>query len=272
MRQHGNYADSGVNPMMAAQMHHMAAQKSQHNPGVNQFPGREGSLRAEDERQYIPKAEGQWQWDREASKPSNSLPSHMLDEGQGSEPSRPLYQGHRSESKLVLDKQTNKDLEIGYDDNNLPLTFDGLEQKFLQDFLKLTKEQQDAEDIENARHRERLSEINTQYQEKILTMRARQATQREEFLCKESQVRHQQYQQACMSNYPHNAGSNEAHGLGSASGPSSVIGDAHRAYPASHFDSYGERPDYPGGSRGRGYKSRGPYPGGRAYNSGGRYF
>ncbi|KAH7675293.1 hypothetical protein IHE45_08G126700 [Dioscorea alata] len=154
MRQHGNYADSGVNPMMAAQMHHMAAQKSQHNPGVNQFPGREGSLRAEDERQYIPKAEGQWQWDREASKPSNSLPSHMLDEGQGSEPSRPLYQGHRSESKLVLDKQTNKDLEIGYDDNNLPLTFDGLEQKFLQDFLKLTKEQQDAEDIENARHRE----------------------------------------------------------------------------------------------------------------------
>lgn len=81
MRQHGNYVDSGVNPMMAAQMHHMAAQRSQHNPGVNQFPGREGSLRAEDERQYIPKAEGQWQWDREASKPSNSLPSHVLDEG-----------------------------------------------------------------------------------------------------------------------------------------------------------------------------------------------
>lgn len=54
----------------------------------------------------------------------------------------------------MLDKQANKDLEIGYDDNNLPLTFDGLEQKFLQDFLKLSKEQQAAEDTENARHRE----------------------------------------------------------------------------------------------------------------------
>ncbi|KAJ0966343.1 hypothetical protein J5N97_027481 [Dioscorea zingiberensis] len=194
---HGNYADPGINSMMAAQMHHMAAQRLQHNPGVNQFPGREESLRAEEERHYMPvKAEGHWQWDREGSKASNALSSHVYDEGQGSEAPRSLYQGQRSDSKLVLEKQGNKDLEIGYEDNSLPLTFEGLEQKFLQEFLKLAKEQQDAEDTENARHRERLSEINTQYQEKLLAMRARQATQREDFLRKESLARHQQYQQA----------------------------------------------------------------------------
>lgn len=62
-----------------------------------------------------------------------------------------------------MEKQGNKDsraqaheedMEIGYEDNALPQTFEGLEQKFIQDIMKLTKEQQDAEDTENARHRE----------------------------------------------------------------------------------------------------------------------
>lgn len=39
-------------------------------------------------------------------------------------------------------------------DNNFPQTFEGLEQKFFNDIMSLTKEQQQAEDRENARHRE----------------------------------------------------------------------------------------------------------------------
>ena len=86
-----------------------------------------------------------------------------LDSGQGSDAPRSSYPGQRPDPKLGLEKQGNKDpraqahqddMEVGYEDNNLPQTFEGLEQKFIQDLMKLTKEQHDAEDAENARHRE----------------------------------------------------------------------------------------------------------------------
>lgn len=82
--------------------------------------------------------------------------------GQGSDASRSLYEGQRSDSKIGLEKQAIRDpraqacqeeMETGYEDNTLPQTFEGLEQKFLHDIMKLAKEQQDAEDAENARHR-----------------------------------------------------------------------------------------------------------------------
>lgn len=47
-----------------------------------------------------------------------------------------------------------EDMDIGYEDNRGPQTFEGLEQGFLDDIMKLSKEQTDAEDAENARHRE----------------------------------------------------------------------------------------------------------------------
>ncbi|KAJ6813567.1 uncharacterized protein M6B38_142095 [Iris pallida] len=159
------------------------------------------------------------------------------------------------------------DMEVGYEENTLPQTFEGLEQKFIQDIMTLTREQQDAEDSENARHRERLSEINSQYQEKLLAVRARQATHREDFLRKESQARHEQYQQVKLNSYQSSAGPNNAHGFRMAAS-AAALGDPPRAYGAAgNFDSYGERSGF-----GRGYESHGQYPGGRAYNSGGRYF
>lgn len=45
-------------------------------------------------------------------------------------------------------------MEIGYEEHTIPPTFESLEQKFIDDIMKLTKEQQEAEDAENARHRE----------------------------------------------------------------------------------------------------------------------
>lgn len=45
-------------------------------------------------------------------------------------------------------------MDIGYEDNPISQTFEGLEQKFYDDILKLAKEQNNAEDAENIRHRE----------------------------------------------------------------------------------------------------------------------
>ncbi|KAG1333902.1 Centrosome-associated protein CEP250 [Cocos nucifera] len=282
MRRQGQYADPGINPMVAAEMQQLSAHRLQQNSGMNHFPGRADSLRTEEEPQYVSsKSERQWQWDRDGPKGSNQPSSHMYKEGQGSDASRSLYEGQRSDSKIGLEKQAIRDpraqarqeeMETGFEDNTLPQTFEGLEQKFLHDIMKLSKEHQDAEDAENARHRERLSEINAQYQEKLLAVRARQATHREEFLLKESQARHQQYQQANMSSYQNSAGPSEAYGYGTAAAAGNAYGDAHRAYAASHFDPYGERSEFMGSARGHGFEPRGQYPGGRAYNMGGRHF
>lgn len=45
-------------------------------------------------------------------------------------------------------------MKIGYDDLPSTLTFECLEQKFHDEIMNLAKEHSDAEDAENARHRE----------------------------------------------------------------------------------------------------------------------
>ena len=45
-------------------------------------------------------------------------------------------------------------MEVGYEQNLLSQTLEGLEEKFLDDIMKLAKEQNDAKDAENIRHRE----------------------------------------------------------------------------------------------------------------------
>ncbi|XP_010263065.1 PREDICTED: uncharacterized protein LOC104601440 [Nelumbo nucifera] len=279
MRRQGQYADSGVNSYAAAQMQQMSAQRMQHNPAMNHFPGRPDALPKEEEHPYMSsKAGGQWQWDRDGPKASDPMSSHLYNEGQGDDASRSFYQGQRSDPKLGLEKQANidsrgqlleQDMEVGYEDNPLPQTFEALEQKFNDEIMKLTKEQNDAEDAENARHRERTSEINSQYQEKLTSLRARHASRRDEFLRRESQARQQQYQQAGMSHYQNNTGPSDPQGYG---GSVAAAGEPHGSYGMGQFDSYRERAQLLGGTRGHGFESRGPYPGGRAYNTGGRYY
>lgn len=269
MRRPGQYGDAGVNPMMAAQMQHMSAQRMQYNSGVGNFVGR-----ADEEQQYMTsKDERQWPWDMDGSKGAKPMSPDMYKAGQGTDASRSAYQAQRPDSKVALEKQMVRDprdnKEAGFEDSNLPQTFEGLEEKFLDDIMKLTKEQQEAEDKENARHRDRLSEINTQYQEKLVAIRTRQANLRDEFLRKESQVRQKQYQQASISNYHH---PNEAYGYVSVPATAAVHADPQQAYGRGNFDAYGEQPEFSGGARSREFDSRGQYPGGRAYNSGGRYY
>lgn len=89
-----------------------------------------------------------------------------------------------------------------------------------------------------------------------------------------------------MSNYSNNVVPREPRGYPPtaavtpppAAAPSGgAYGEAHRGYASGQYESFGERPDYPelhGGGHGRdhGFEQRGQYPGGRAYNSGGRRF
>ncbi|XP_043702400.1 uncharacterized protein LOC122652660 [Telopea speciosissima] len=294
MRQSGHYGDSGVNAYVSAQMHHMSAQRMRHNSAMNHFPGRPDALPSEEEHHYMSsKTEGQWQWDRDEPKTSNSISSHVYSEGQGGDPSRSYYQGERSDPKLGFEKQSNKDprsqdheedMEIGYEDTTLPQTFEGLEQKFLDEIMKLTKEQNDAEDAENARHREKMNEINTEYQEKLTALRARHSTRRDEFFRRESQARQHQYQQAEMSPYTNSMGQSEPKNYGAAAAPAAAgeahrayasgqaADEAHRAYASGQFDSYRERAQFLAAGRNHGLESRGLYPGGRVYNTGARYY
>ncbi|XP_042376772.1 uncharacterized protein LOC121970251 [Zingiber officinale] len=281
MRRQAQYTDSGINPMITAQMQQrLSEQRLLHNSGARNYPGGSSSFQPGEERQHMySKAEGQWQWDRDGIKSGlNQLPSQMYKEGQVTDISHTLFEEQVSDSKLGMEMLASKDpraqarqdeLETRFD-SNFPQTFEGLEQKFFNDIISLSKEQQQAEDRENARHRERLDEISAKYQEKLLAVRVRQATHREEFLQKESQVRHQQYQQANVNSYQSNtyqsnAGAREARGFGSPANAISAFGDAH-GYVSGHYDSFGERAEFSGG-RGRGYGGRGHYPGGRAYNS-----
>ncbi|OMO52129.1 hypothetical protein CCACVL1_29347 [Corchorus capsularis] len=210
----------------------------------------------------------------------------QCDIGQGTDGSRTYYQGQRPDPKLSLEKQNadprsrrhDEDMQVGYEQDHLSQTLEGLEKKFLDDITKLAKEQNDAEDAENNRHREKINAINSQYQEQLAALRARHASRRDEFLRKESLARQQQYQQAAMDHYPHGTmapadtmATGNPHGYGGVAG-SAAVGDAHRGYNSDNFNSYSERARFLGGARDPGFEPRGSYPGGRVYDTGSRYY
>lgn len=285
MRRQGQYADSGGNAYVSAQMQHMPAQRMEIKSG--QFQGQLEAFTPERDQPYrTPKSDGQWRWERDGSKVSNQITPKMFNEGQGTDGSRTYFQGQRPDPNLSLEKQNadlrsrphDENMEVGYEHNLLPPTLEGLEKKFHDDIMKLAKEQNDAEDAENSRHREKINAINGQYQEQLTALRARHANRRDEFLRKESLVRQQQYQQAMMDYYPHSnmapadslPTGNNPHGYGSGAG-SAVVGDGHRGYNSDNFDSYRERPRYLGAARDQGFEPRGSYQGGRAYDNSSRY-
>ncbi|XP_059314939.1 uncharacterized protein LOC132065528 isoform X1 [Lycium ferocissimum] len=255
----------------------------------------------------------QWRWERETPKlPTNSMSPNMFPEGhlaqtstilpgtcylppaapgQGSEASRSYYQGQRTDPRLALENQGVKDpraqpreedMDIGYEDKPVQQTLEVLEQKFLDDIMKLTKEQNDAEDAENSRHRERINAINAQYQEQLVALRARQASHRDEVLRRESHARKQQYEQVALDNYRQSSMSSSnarIHvAMNSPAGERQVAynspaGERQAAYNADSYDSYRENARFLGNSgRDHGYEPRVQYPGGRVYDTGSRYY
>ncbi|KAL5580148.1 hypothetical protein UlMin_012590 [Ulmus minor] len=277
MRRQGQHGDSGVNAY-AAPTHHTSAMRIDKS---GQFEGRLEAFTPERDDPYVTsKTEGQWRWERDGSKMSNSMNPQMFNEGQGGDAARSYFQGQRPDIKLGLEKQSNNDtrsqprneMDIGFENNPLSQTFQGLEQKFVDDITKLAKEQNDAEDAENARHREKINAINAQYEEQLAALRARHASRRDEFLQRESNARQHQYQQAMVDRYP-NSGNrpNDPHSY-SGFAPSAAVADAQRGYNNVQYDSYTERARFLGGSRDQRSAPRGPYPGGRVYDTGSRYY
>ncbi|XP_052186622.1 uncharacterized protein LOC127797617 [Diospyros lotus] len=279
MRRPG-YGDSSGNAYVTSQLQRMSGQRMEHKSG--HYQGRPELLASEKEHPYgASKPEGQWRWQRDESKVPNAMSSHMFNEGHAVDESRSYYEGQRQDPKLALEKQGNnetrshpleEDMNIGYEDNPLSQTYEGLEQRFVDDIMKLSKEQADAEDAENARHREKINTINAQYQEQLAALRARYTNRRDEFIRRESHARQQQYQQAMMDQYSGGIGGpSEVRGYG---GAGAAAGEPHRAYNADRYDTYRERARFIGGTRDHEFESRGgPYPGGRVYNAGGsRYY
>ncbi|KDP42969.1 hypothetical protein JCGZ_23911 [Jatropha curcas] len=281
MRRQGQYADPGANAYTGAQMQHISAQRMENSSDSDHFQGRLEAFTPERDPYATSKAEGQWRWERDESKVSNPMASRILHEGQGVDASRSYFQGKGPgpEPKLALEKQGindprfgqhNEDMQIGYEEKPSLQTFEGLEQKFLDDILKLAKDQNDAEDAENARHREKINAINNQYQEQLVALRARHASRRDEFLRKESNARQHQYQQAVVDRYCSSGmGPGDPHGYNA---PSAGNNETHRAYNTDNFESYRERARFLGGPRDQGVENRGSFHSGRVYDTGTRYY
>ncbi|KZV55256.1 hypothetical protein F511_06733 [Dorcoceras hygrometricum] len=150
-----------------------------------------------------------------------------------------------------------EDMEIGYEDKPQLVTFEGLERRFHDDVFNLIKEQSDAEDAENIRHKEKLIEINDKYQEKLSSLRAQQTRRRKEFLGKELEEILRRYQQAETGNPMITNVPNEPH---------RYAGSYHTYHSAhdGHLDSYRERASVFRWSQGA--DGRVPYPRGRDYD------
>ncbi|RDY04829.1 hypothetical protein CR513_11407, partial [Mucuna pruriens] len=294
MRRQGHYGDPAANTCAGGQMHHMAGQRVEAKSG--NFEGRLEAFTPERENPYAnSKPEGQWRWEMDESKMSNSMPSRMFNEGnmkvshlyhgnsfqtpklrgtiscssvgQGVDASKSYFQGQSRNNNDSRSQAHEEDMDVGYEGNHLSQTFQGLEQNFRDDIIKLTKEQDDAEDAEYARHREKINAINAQYEEKLAALRARHSSRRAEFFQRESHARQQQYQQIIRDPYPSSGmAPRDPHGYNNLNA-SSAGGEVQRGYSADHFDPYRERARFLGSARDQGFEPRGPYPGGRVYDT-----
>jgi len=59
-----------------------------------------------------------------------------------------------NQANEVMDQPHEQDKEIGYEESTSPATYEGLEHKFIDEIMKLTRDRSDAEDAEFARHKE----------------------------------------------------------------------------------------------------------------------
>lgn len=138
------------------------------------------------------------------------LPTIPYNEAQGNNAIQSYIPDDSIDAKVSQQNQFNQetdeaheeDMEIGYDDKPPTPTYEGLEQRFIDEIMKLVGERSDKEDAEFARHNERIAEINEEFQEKLSSLRALQETRREEFLRKELQARSNQYQDGKRNQFP----------------------------------------------------------------------
>ncbi|KAK6929002.1 hypothetical protein RJ641_005207 [Dillenia turbinata] len=267
----------GGSRRLANEMQKLSAQRRLRSPGRGNYQGQSEVIEADVGHQYMSsKVEEQWQMSRDELEELRPMSPHMPSEGnfnilykgRGSNSVGPFHQ--KPDLKMNQGNEVSKvheqDMDIGYEDNSTVVTIDVLEMKFLDEIVNLTKEQNELEDAENARHREKLMEINIQYQEKILSLRAQQAKQREEFLHKELQARRHQYQSG-LGHPPNNMGIGGTRSTAIPAG-----GEAHHAYATDLYDSYREQSRTPGAGMAQNREPRIQFSSGRVYVAGNRFY
>jgi hypothetical protein len=80
MRRQGQYGESDINSMVAAQLHHYQAQERVPQHPDNSYPGRD-SAQASGEHQYATPKVRQSQWDQGGPNMSSQAPSYSYNEG-----------------------------------------------------------------------------------------------------------------------------------------------------------------------------------------------
>ncbi|KAL2613577.1 hypothetical protein R1flu_025269 [Riccia fluitans] len=230
----GSYRGSNVNPLIAAQMQHIAVQRLQHSaPNLGPLGRADGPPPPLDEdkrtiEHIASQLEARRQWEAVSGSNQNlngsgASPPFSYKDGRGASGgsvssysgkapsdvgyyhSKNLdgpYQSHSGGAEL------DQDLDGVFEEKGFHAqTLEELEQRFLQETIELTKDQNMEEDKEKAKHRERMNEIHEQYQQKMSILRSKHTKQREEFLRHEAQMRHQQYQQQTgYGMYPYGGG------------------------------------------------------------------
>ncbi|CAN8244277.1 unnamed protein product [Cochlearia groenlandica] len=285
MRRHGNFAGSPAGGYGSQQM------QSSHSDFQGQFeaftPERDQPPHSDSQ------ADVQWRWERDGENLSRTKETAIYNEGQGGvDPSRSYYHGQMN-PKPGIEKQGSdhhRTQTQQHQENTKPVyentragmqqqTFEGLEQKFMDDVTRLAKEQTDAEDAEILRHREKINTINARYEEQLAALRARHTGKREEIMRKESQARQQQYKKQAVpmidQYHPNVVGLPSGHPqgyIGNAQDPVAVADAPSRSYGSDRFEAYGDRSRFQGGTRDHGFESRGQYTGGTGYDTGSRFY
>lgn len=185
-KSHGSHTRSSES-LAGAHMQHIASQQTQYEPNLQPYAGQEGSY-YDEQHNSMDQLGARRQWETGSQNGAYAMAQYGLKGG-------PQYD-ERSLSKGVSKEDDHgRDGDAGYDQQGMPQTLDALEQKFVQETMQLTKDLNDAEDKENARHRQAIREIQEQYQQKMVSLRATQGKRRDEFLRHEAHYRQQQYQQ-----------------------------------------------------------------------------
>ncbi|KAK4773601.1 hypothetical protein SAY87_028620 [Trapa incisa] len=281
MKRQDQYLNSGADAYVAAQMQQAQQMEQQHASA--DFQGQLEAFTPERDDPYVTsKGDGQKRWDRDGHAPPNSMASQMFYEGQGGDAPRSYYHSLRPDPRLAPGKQADgnmrsqthdKEGNTGYENMASLQTFEGFEQKHIDDLMKLLKELYDAEDAENERHREKLKMIDAQYQKQLEALRSRHAGRRDEFLRRELTARQHQYRQTLIE-YQNRGiiAPGDPQGYGSIA-ETSLVGEGHRPYKnVDQYHSYGEHSRFPGGAGREQYQPRGPFPGNRAYDPASRFY
>ncbi|CAM8897925.1 unnamed protein product [Rhodiola kirilowii] len=263
----------------ADQMRHAPSQRIDPKSGSGNFQRREQGLASERGHDYAnARDEEQWRSGKDGSNMSNPHQLHRDDL------EKLIYQDQRSDFQSSFGSQGNRfhprqeGLEIQFaDDSMMARGFDSLENKFLNDIMKLVSEQKNAEDAEYTRHKEKLDTINIQYEEQLTTQRVNQASRRDVILQNESNARQQQYQQLMSDQYSnYSIPSNNPHIYNEASSASASTRYAHRQHDTTSTcnnktkDSYkyNQRSHFSAGSEEHhGPESQNSYHSGRIYDN-----